>query len=520
VAVVAAVLGAACGGDDGAGSSTGQTLDQAVAQGVNSALNGSASSAPSATTTTLPQSLEQWEALADQQRAAIVARIEDNGWGKSPDGTKVTGPEGFTIDLTKCPAGWSETEGLTDTTIKIGHTAPLSGTAADFGNGSRAMDVAFTYYSDQGVFTDKATGTTRRINLITKDDGYDSARTIPLVDELIDSDKVFAVMTTGSPTTLKVYDKLNQRCIPHPLGGITGHPAWADPVNHPWTTGLQLAYSTEAILWGAFVEQHLADLPEKVTIASLVTSNDYGKAYDSSFKAYLAQSPDKDRFSYVNELIDINAPTVTDPMTTLASKQPDVFILMGGATQCTQVAQEAEQNGMRDHAKYLITNQNCKGYMTKAKVGGDGSVSNGWWIMGGGVRDLGSTAEDGNPYIQWARQTLAASGIDYHASANFGLGFEYAFPIVQALRIAGELDGGLTRTNLMLALRTMDMTNPMLLPGVQFNLDGNKDGYFIEGSDISQFDSAKQQWVQQGPVIDLSGQSQNCAFDQATQTCR
>lgn len=266
VAVVAAVLGAACGGDDGAGSSTGQTLDQAVAQGVNSALNGSASSAPSATTTTLPQSLEQWEALADQQRAAIVARIEDNGWGKSPDGTTVTGPEGFTIDLTTCPAGWSETEGLTDTTIKIGHT--------------------------------------------------------------------------------------------------------------------------------------------------------------------------------------------------------------------------------------------------------------GWWIMGGGVRDLGSTAEDGNPYIQWARQTLAASGIDYHTSANFGLGFEYAFPIVQALRIAGELDGGLTRTNLMLALRTMDMTNPMLLPGVQFNLDGNKDGYFIEGSDISQFDSARQQWVQQGPVIDLSGQSQNCAFDQATQTCR
>jgi hypothetical protein len=257
-----------------------------------------------------------------------------------------------------------------------------------------------------------------------------------------------------------------------------------------------------------------------VKITSLVTSNDYGQAYDSSFKAYLAQSPNKDRFRYTSETIDINAPTVTDPMTTLASKQPDVFILMGGATQCTQVVQEAQQNGMRDHAKYLITNQNCKGYMTKAKVGGDGSLSNGWWIMGGGVRDLGSPGEDSNPYIQWARQTLAAAGIDYHASANFGLGFEYAFPIVQAIRIADELDGGLTRTNLMVALRTMNMTNPMLLPGVSFNLDGDKDGYFIEGSDISQYDSAKQQWAQQGPVIDLSGKSKNCAYDQASQSCR
>jgi hypothetical protein len=55
---------------------------------------------------------------------------------------------------------------------------------------------------------------------------------------------------------------------------------------------------------------------------------------------------------------------------------------------------------------------------------------------------------------------------------------------------------------------------------VSFNLDGDKDGYFIEGSDISQYDSAKQQWAQQGPVIDLSGKSKNCAYDQASQSCR
>ena len=55
--------------------------------------------------------------------------------------------------------------------------------------------------------------------------------------------------TLGSPNTMKTYDKLNQRCIPQPLS-MTGHPAWGDPVNHPWTTGLQLAYNTEAVLWG------------------------------------------------------------------------------------------------------------------------------------------------------------------------------------------------------------------------------------------------------------------------------
>jgi branched-chain amino acid transport system substrate-binding protein len=498
-------------------------VDEGVKEGVGQALGGSPATAGTGATgsTVAPQTMEEWEALADTQRAAIITKIKDNGWGKSADGKSVSGPDGYAIDLTKCPSGWSDTEGVSDTEIKIGHTTALSGTAADFGNGARAMDVVYRYYSDQGVFTDATSGTTRRVNLIIKDDGYDPARTIPLVDELIDSEKVFAMVTLGSPTTLKVYDKLNQRCIAHPLVP-TGHPAWADPVNHPWTTGLQVAYSTEAVLWGAFIEQRLDEFPgEKVTVASLIATNDYGKAYDESFRAYLDQSPSKDRIDYVNEKIEVTAPTITDPMTTLAAENPDVFILMSGGVQCTQAIQEAAQNGMKDTAKYLFTSQNCKSssYVGKAKVGGDGSSADGWWIVGGGIRDMNSPAEDDNQYVLWARQLLQSAGIDPKASGNYVLGFEYSFPLIQALRIAGELDGGVTRSNVMLALRAMDMTHPMLLDGIKFNMSGNKDAYFIEGSEISKYDSAQQQWIQQGPVIDLSGKSKNCAFNQATQAC-
>ena len=49
------------------------------------------------------------------------------------------------------------------------------------------------------------------------------------------------MITLGSPNTLKTYDKLNQRCIPH-MFNSTGHPAWGDPVNHPWTTGILFAW--------------------------------------------------------------------------------------------------------------------------------------------------------------------------------------------------------------------------------------------------------------------------------------
>jgi hypothetical protein len=54
-----------------------------------------------------------------------------------------------------------------------------------------------------------------------------------------------------------------------------------------------------------------------------------------------------------------------------------------------------------------------------------------------------------------------------------GTGFNYGWPMVQFLQIAGQLDGGLTRTNLILAQRAIDMTHPYLLPGVRLHMDGN-----------------------------------------------
>jgi hypothetical protein len=177
---------------------------------------------------------------------------------------------------------------------------------------------------------------------------------------------------------------------------------------------------------------------------------------------------------------------------------------------------------MKDTASYLFMSSICKAasFVGRDKVGGDGSASDGWWIVGGGAVDFNSTASDGDAYVSWGRQLLAAAGIDYRQSGSFGSGFNFAFPMVQALQIAGDLPGGLTRSNFVLALRTLDLTNPMLLPGIRFNMSGNDDAYLTEGSDISRYDAAQQQWIQQGEVVELSGRSRNCAFDQSVSLCR
>jgi len=518
-----ALVAAACGGDDsGEASSTTTGAGTATSAATSTSAGG-------ATTTTAamaqPTSLAEWEALWTQQRDAVIKRIKDNGWGKSADGKTLTGPEGWTVDLTKCPAGWSDTEGVSDTNIKIGASIAMSGTYADYANLGRAIDFLFGYYNDQGLFKDTTKNVTRKVAYTMKDDGYDAARAIPNVDELLDSDKVFAIWTLGTPPTLKTYDKINQRCVPQPMA-MTAHAAWGDPVNHPWTTGApQPTYSTEAILWGSFIEQHLSEFPadKKVKVASLVQNNDFGKLYDSSFKQFVDESPElKDRIDYVNETIEASAPTVTDPMTTLAAEKPDVWITMLAGTQCTQIVTEAAQNGLKSEATYLFMPQTCAGatFIGKDKLGGDGSAGDGWWLLSPGLKDMKDPAFQSDPYIQWLEGAMKAKGLDPLSSSNLSGGINYGFPVVQALAIAGELPGGVTRTNLQLALRSLDMTSPMLLPGLQLHMDGLKDAYMVEGGQFMKWNAAKQTYEPQGNVINLDGKAKLCAWDQSTSTCK
>ena len=80
------------------------------------------------------------------------------------------------------------------------------------------------------------------------------------------------------------------------------------------------------------------------------------------------------------------------------------------------------------------------------------------------------------------------------------------------MRVANDLPGGLSRTNLILASRALDLDHPALIEGIAFAVNGNEDSYFIEGSDFSQYDAASESWLQVGGIVDLNGSSPNCAW--------
>ena len=101
-------------------------------------------------------------------------------------------------------------------------------------------------------------------------------------------------------------------------------------------------------------------------------------------------------------------------------------------------------------------------------------------------KDINDSRWDGDEFVELARKNLDDAGIDRN-SGLYGQAYENAWPTIEALKVASQLEGGLTRTNFMLALRSMNREHPMKFPGVSFALNGNADGYTIEGGQFARY---------------------------------
>jgi len=419
------------------------------------------------------------------------------------DDNVLIGPSGFTIDLNECPSDWSDTEGLTDTEITLGQSIAQSGALAAFGLITDGM----TFYYDW-VNSEAGGGGIggRAINLVSKDDAYEPARTVTNVQELMQQDKVFAFSSIlGTPPNLAVYDEIGEACVPQ-LFNATGHPAWGDPEFHPWTTGVGLPYNSEALLWG----QYLADTyDEPVSVAALVMNNDFGISYKDAFESFAEENPDV--VSEVSfELHDPAAPNVVNELTSMAGTNADIVILMTTSVYCTQSFTDIAGRAWEPIER--IVSSTCAGIDSFFKPAGDTGDG---WILIQSLKDLVDPKHDGEEFVELAKQIITDAGED-PGNAQYGNGFNFAWPMVESLRAADEMPGGLSRTNLMLAVRSLDTVNPMILDGVRYHLDGVADGHVVEGGQFVRYTIPEGEetgsHVPFGDVFDVDGTTPNCTF--------
>ena len=89
-------------------------------------------------------------------------------------------------------------DGATDTEIKIGHTNPYSGPASAYGVIGKTIEAYWKSVNEAGGING------RKINFITLDDGYSPPKTVEMVRQLVEQDKVLCTFNTlGTPTNTR-----------------------------------------------------------------------------------------------------------------------------------------------------------------------------------------------------------------------------------------------------------------------------------------------------------------------------
>jgi branched-chain amino acid transport system substrate-binding protein len=375
--------------------------------------------------------------------------------------------------------------GITDSEIKLGGSYPFSGPASAY----RAIaDGAKAYFekvnSEGGVDG-------RKINFQTLDDAYEPPKAVANARRLIEQERVFALFNTlGTPNNLAIWDYVNQQKVPH-VFVATGASNWgADVASHPWTTGWQPNYVTEAKIYADYLNEN----KENAKVAVLYQNDAYGKDLLGGFERAIEGSNVK---VVAKESYEVTDPTITSQMRKLAGSGADTFLnITTPKFSALSIATIAKGDWKPLH---ILNNVGATKTLVLKPVGlenAKGIVSTNYF------KDPESDQWADDEAMREYKEGMAEFAPRADPNESFcAYGWAAANTMVEALKAMKEP----TREALMEAIRSMDTEIPLLLPGIKVQMDGESDGYPIEAMQVMEFDG--QNWQLQGDVIEASAKA-------------
>lgn len=370
---------------------------------------------------------------------------------------------GVTIDFPEdCPSDWDPTQGITDSTIKLAMSLPESGPVAALGGLDDGMRAWFDHVGEIAG---------REVELVSADDAYDPARTLANTEDFIETENPAAlVYMIGTPSNFAIRDLTHEECMPQ-LFNSTGHPAWGDPAEYPWTIGGLLAYNTEAQMWCQYISEEIGS---DATVSALYMDNDFGLVYEDTVQA----CADEGQINLVETVRhDPAAPDVTDQITTLASSDADVVLLGTTGAACSQSMAAIASSSWDPETFLSYTCQGIPTYFAPVDPAGEGV------IVATSAKEAG---ELDDPDVQEAREALEAAGLNPD-EGSFYTGVIFGHTVQNWLEQAASLEGGLNRVNMLRAVWNLDTTNPLGLDGSTYVTDGTNDAFLVEAAQFARY---------------------------------
>jgi branched-chain amino acid transport system substrate-binding protein len=369
------------------------------------------------------------------------------------------------ISVTAASGAKHADPGITPTEIKIGGTFPLTGVASLYKTIPAAEKAYFDYVNDHGGVNG------RKINFEILDDSYDPSKTVPLAQQLVEKDGVFAVFgSLGTAPTLATWGYLNSKKVPQVLVA-TGDSYWGfSKKKYPWTIGWQPDYPGEAKLYGKYMA---ANMPN-AKIGVLYQNDAFGKNYYAGLRVGLGAKKGNvvDAESY-----DATQPSVTQQILALKSKGADVLVVFATPTPMVTALVTAAKVGWTPSATFIgNVSANRIFLLAAAKAGAsvDGVISTTYAASATTQQSLAGVKLAQSLVNQYAPSLQASFAA---GDANIIYGFGVAWTFVYALQHSGKNP---TRASLMAALHNLNTAkNPFVYPGIKLQTSA-KDNFPIE----------------------------------------
>src|SRR5919204_2440688 len=219
------------------------------------------------------------------------------------------------------PAAHRSDPGITSSSILIGGTFPLTGVAALYKTIPFAEKAYFDYINDHGGVNG------RKITFEILDDSYDPSKTVPLTQQLVEQDHVFADFgSLGTAPNLSVWGYLNSHKVPH-LGLATGDSYWGfSHKKYPWTVGWQPDYPGEGKIYGAYIVKNMPN----AKVGVLYQNDAFGKNYYAGLRVGMGAKKSQivDAESY-----DPSQTTLTQQILALKAAGADTLVIFALPTQ-------------------------------------------------------------------------------------------------------------------------------------------------------------------------------------------
>jgi ABC-type branched-subunit amino acid transport system substrate-binding protein len=358
-------------------------------------------------------------------------------------------------------------DGATDKEIKIGHTNPYSGPASSYGVIGKCEEAYWKSVNDRGGING------RMIKFITLDDSYTPSKTVEVIRQLVEQDKVLCTYNTlGTPTNTAIHKYMNQKKVPM-LFVATGASKWGKPKEFPWTMGYQPDYHTEAVIYAKHILANVKD-PK---IGVLMQNDDYGKDYWEGFKEGLGKDANKVVKHVTYEVTD---PTVDSQTIQLKDSGANVFFNISIPKFAAQSMRKAAEIGWTPVQYLNNVSSSVTAAMKPAGFDNVQGVITAAWLKDPTDKQWNDDAEL-KTWREFMTKYMPGANQD---DGNYVYAYSVSFLMEQTLKKCGD---NLTRENLMKqAASHQKLRVPGLLPGITVSTSPT-DFYPVQAVQLQRF---------------------------------